>query len=251
MKSGATMPMSFLSSCYLGTGSDAPMRILAGLFFVLVSAAAAGADEAPSMRLSSAHPMTIARESVSSLSELANRIEDVRVELIERMDDSDRRYSQRFDAQQSGLLAALNSAKEAFSKFEDDVTKRFEGVNEFRATLADQATKFITRDTVDARTNGFDQALKAAVVERNNLIASLQKQDDGIAIRLSVLESSGSPTAIANSKDIQSLENRVASIENRAAGSNGTIEIEIIVIGLILTGIATWAAFRRPSTARR
>ena len=41
--------------------------------------------------------------------------------------------------------AALDSSKEAVLKAENATEKRFEGVNEFRATLTDQAARFVTR----------------------------------------------------------------------------------------------------------
>jgi hypothetical protein len=68
----------------------------------------------------------------------------------------DLRYQQRFDAQGQALEAALLSAKEAVQtaltaaekavvKAETATEKRFESVNEFRATLSDQAASFPSR----------------------------------------------------------------------------------------------------------
>lgn len=48
-------------------------------------------------------------------------------------------------AQQEARMAALASAKEAVAKAEAASEKRFEGVNEFRAQLSDQAATFISR----------------------------------------------------------------------------------------------------------
>lgn len=55
------------------------------------------------------------------------------------LDERNRRYEQRFEASQEALHTAL-MALEA----------RLQGVNEFRATLSDQASTFATRDQVDA-----------------------------------------------------------------------------------------------------
>jgi hypothetical protein len=66
------------------------------------------------------------------------------------MDERDRRYNERFDAQEKAVEAALASSEKAVLKAETASERRFEGVNEFRATLSDQAATFITRKEVDA-----------------------------------------------------------------------------------------------------
>jgi hypothetical protein len=59
-------------------------------------------------------------------------------------DERDLRYQQRFDAQTKAVEAALLAAKEAVIKAELAMEKRFDGVNEFRETLSDQAAQFVT-----------------------------------------------------------------------------------------------------------
>lgn len=59
--------------------------------------------------------------------------------------EKDRRDQQRFDASTSAIDFALNAAKEAVTKAESANERRFESVNEFRATLSDQAGTFISR----------------------------------------------------------------------------------------------------------
>ena len=54
--------------------------------------------------------------------------------VIDRMDERDRRYEQRFRAQE-----------EAVSKAEHSTEKRLEGMNEFRSQLKDQQATFVTR----------------------------------------------------------------------------------------------------------
>jgi hypothetical protein len=69
---------------------------------------------------------------------------------------TDLRNQQRYDAQTKALDAAflaaekavdraLSAAEKAVSKAEAAAEKRFESVNEFRGTLSDQASQFITR----------------------------------------------------------------------------------------------------------
>jgi hypothetical protein len=48
------------------------------------------------------------------------------------------------------LQSSLQSAQDAISKAESAQEKRFEGVNEFRAALADQAASFVTKVELDA-----------------------------------------------------------------------------------------------------
>jgi hypothetical protein len=72
------------------------------------------------------------------------------------LSEMDRRYEQRFIAQQEAIQAALLAQKEAvnaaltaadraLSKAELASEKRFEGVNEFRAALSDQARELMPR----------------------------------------------------------------------------------------------------------
>lgn len=78
------------------------------------------------------------------------------------MDERDRQYAQRFEAQQQALNAALqaakeavanalSAAKEAVTKAEEASNKRFDSVNEFRQTLTDQASTFMSKAEADAR----------------------------------------------------------------------------------------------------
>ena len=66
------------------------------------------------------------------------------------MDERDLRYQQRFDAQTLAIKDALLAAEKAVTKAEVATERRFEGVNEFRQTLSDQAAKFITRTEFNA-----------------------------------------------------------------------------------------------------
>ncbi|MEW2267793.1 hypothetical protein [Streptomyces sp. NPDC047868] len=74
----------------------------------------------------------------------------LRTHLSEIGNERDLRYQQRFDAQTKAIEAALLAAKEAVIKAELANDKRFEGVNEFRQTLSDQAAQFMTRTEAEA-----------------------------------------------------------------------------------------------------
>ena len=73
------------------------------------------------------------------------------IEALERVAaERDRRYTERFAAQEGANKLALEAAEKAVLKAENASEKRFEAVNEFRATLSDQAAAFITRKEVEA-----------------------------------------------------------------------------------------------------
>lgn len=113
-------------------------------------------------------------EKVNDLSAAYDRRMDERLEaLTALLSEADRRYEQRFIAQENavGLAlsrvdkefhehlaqvraethAALEAADKAISKSEAATEKRFESVNEFRAQLADQAQRFIPRIEAEQR----------------------------------------------------------------------------------------------------
>jgi len=71
-------------------------------------------------------------------------------------DEAEKRNGQRFDAQQEAVTTAMTAAEKAVSaamaaaekavtKAENASERRFESVNEFRQTLSDQSSSFLTR----------------------------------------------------------------------------------------------------------
>ena len=89
-----------------------------------------------------------------------------------RLTDMDRRYSERFEAQtkaldaaflaqQAAVQAALTSAEKAVGKAEVAAEKRFDSVNEFRGTLADQAAQLMSRAEAAALLAAVDVKLAA------------------------------------------------------------------------------------------
>ena len=97
------------------------------------------------------------------------RFADIRRELDQRFDSTihmrvalqeemDRRFTdlssqldRRFTDSERAVQAALAAAKEATGKAEDAANRRFEGVNEFRGQLNDQARAFLTRTESEAK----------------------------------------------------------------------------------------------------
>jgi hypothetical protein len=68
-------------------------------------------------------------------------------------------------AVEKSAAAALASSAMANQKAENAMEKRFEGVNEFRGAMGDQATRFITRAEVEQRMAASDKET-AGVVSR-------------------------------------------------------------------------------------
>jgi hypothetical protein len=79
----------------------------------------------------------------------------------------DLRYQQRFDAQTLAINAALQAAKEAVTKAETATERRFEGVNEFRKTLADQSSTFLPRPEYNAAHGAITEHIRG-LAERMN-----------------------------------------------------------------------------------
>lgn len=70
--------------------------------------------------------------------------------LVVVLEERDRRNTQRFTDMEMALRAALAASEKAILKAEAATERRFEAVNEFRATLSDQAGTFITRAESEA-----------------------------------------------------------------------------------------------------
>lgn len=64
----------------------------------------------------------------------------------------------------------------AITKQEIATEKRFEGVNEFRAQLADQAASFARRGEVEARFTSLTEKLETAVAQLNANVAALDRR---------------------------------------------------------------------------
>jgi hypothetical protein len=69
------------------------------------------------------------------------------------------RLTEQMASQTQANKIALDAAEKAVLKAEQASEKRFEGVNEFRQTLTDQATTFITRKEVEALLMGVNATL--------------------------------------------------------------------------------------------
>ncbi len=90
------------------------------------------------------------------------RLDDLRTSLQERYETQTKAIDAAFVAQQTAMQtafeaadravqAALQAAEKAVGKAESASEKRFDSVNEFRATLSDQATNLMPRVEAESR----------------------------------------------------------------------------------------------------
>lgn len=112
------------------------------LIFAFVSSAAAQTPADPSTR-----------ELLSIINE-RSKAETVRIDVQEKANN------QRFDAQEKAVAAALAAAKEAVTKAEAAAEKRFDAVNEFRASLKDQQSTLMPRAEAAALFKAMDEKIQ-------------------------------------------------------------------------------------------
>jgi small-conductance mechanosensitive channel len=98
-------------------------------------------------------------------------------ELLSIINERSSANSQRFEAQEKAVAAALAAAKEAVAKAETAAEKRFDSVNEFRASLKDQQTTLIPRVEVDVRF----KAMEAKVSDNEARINQIVSRAEGSA----------------------------------------------------------------------
>src|ERR1700726_2034245 len=90
-------------------------------------------------------------------------------EMLDLLDERDRRYAELRAADQESLKLALNSqekavaaalaaADRAVSKADFATEKRFDAVNEFRATLSDQAAHLMPRAECELRLKALEDS---------------------------------------------------------------------------------------------
>lgn len=137
----------------------------------------------------------------------------------------DRRYEQRFEAQEQAVSlalarvdkefhehlaqvrsethAALEAADKAIAKAEAATEKRFEGVNEFRGQLADQARTFIPRAESISRHERTAEQIEALV-----------KADADMRDRIQSQSASFIPRAEAENRIAQNAE-KIGALEQR------------------------------------
>lgn len=104
-------------------------------------------------------------------------VDTLRSHLSTIINERDRRYGERFDAQENAVAAALQAAKEAVNKAETAAEKRFDAVNEFRGQLADQAATFMPREVAETQMAGIRRSTEANTERLNIAFGSSTQMD--------------------------------------------------------------------------
>lgn len=105
-------------------------------------------------------------------------------------DERDRRYQERFDAQEAAMHAALIAAKEAVLKAEVAIGERLTLLNEFRAQSKDEQARYITRTEAEGATDRNSERIQELItkvqtcVTRDEMTAAETRYSE----RLQVLE---------------------------------------------------------------
>lgn len=95
-----------------------------------------------------------------TLDVLADHLLSVVTRLLAEMD---KRYDERFIAQKDAIAVALINAKEAVTKAETAVEKRFDNTNEWRAAMQDRDRDQMPRVEIEQRLDALANSIKWAV----------------------------------------------------------------------------------------
>ena len=80
--------------------------------------------------------------------------------IVKLLEAKEQRDEERFRAQEKTTVLALTAADKAVSKAEASAEKRFESVNEFRSTLADQQRTLMPRNESELITDGINDRVR-------------------------------------------------------------------------------------------
>lgn len=111
------------------------------------------------------------QQAIAALQEAVQKERELREEYKTLMNERDRRYEDRFKAQEAAVAAALvsqermttnafASSEKAIQKAETSQTIYNERSNEFRGQLADQAKTLIPRTEAENHFQGYDEKLE-------------------------------------------------------------------------------------------
>lgn len=98
------------------------------------------------------------------------------------LDEREDRTKERFIAMDKSVSSALAAADRAVVKAEVATEKRFEGVNEFRGTLSDQAGRLMPRAEYQVQYSAMTEKIDALAVIVNNRENLLRGRKDGLGL---------------------------------------------------------------------
>ncbi len=89
--------------------------------------------------------------------------------LREVLDERNKRYELRASTQDNAVKSALDTSEKAITKAESATERRFEGVNEFRQTLADQASRLMPRSEYTVQHQALEDKVSTSEARINQL----------------------------------------------------------------------------------
>jgi hypothetical protein len=120
---------------------------------------------------------------------LDKRIDDLEKYLVDRIQavmdinlEREERNKERFAEMKDAVASALSSADKAVSKSETANERRFDSVNEFRATLQDQQNTFLPRLEYNAQHKAIMDLGTASSLRIERLEARTQGKSEGLGI---------------------------------------------------------------------
>jgi len=155
-------------------------------------------------------------------------VDTLHAHLEQQLTDLRKQLDERHTAQNSAVQAALSSAEKAVGKAETAAERRFESVNEFRAQLSDQATRFVTRVEAETAHNAILDRLAEQAKVVNNTVPRAEWN-------------AGHERLIEQVKEIA---NRLTGIEGRSRGLAAGWGYLVAGVGLVATIITIIVIFR-------
>lgn len=160
-----------------------------------------------------------------------------RITAVDRVtDEKFVRYAAMLNGQAEKTALALASSDKAITKAEVATERRFEGVNEFRAQLADQAARFLNRDQYEAAHRPLAERLaelvadRATLVRREFLDAVLDAQErsnaNARAADQALIEKLG--------KDVRDLQTGSANLQGRLWALGVALTVIVVIVNVLI-----------------
>lgn len=158
------------------------------------------------------------RDSSCTCNELIARVVALESGLLavhQLINERDERYKLRSDAQDNAVKLSMDNSERAIAKAEIATEKRFDSVNEFRATLADQASKLMPRAEYDVQHRALEE-------------------------KLNVAEAALEAKIISNENRINLIQQNLTSILARGGGMKDAWGYIVGIAGLVIAGLAVY-----------
>jgi hypothetical protein len=185
--------------------------------------------------------------------------------MVQTNEQMELRYQERFNAQQQAVGAALLAAREAVTtalasadravaKAENAAEQRFESVNEFRATLADQASNLLTRSEADARFTATTDKLTLLMTQIGIYVR--RDEHDTLAANIAKieLELKGTAAIGVRREDLKSMQDAIEKLRDNQSASagkslafSGIVTTGVAILAIVVAiGVAVWSGGRAP-----